>query len=241
MTSQTISLDIPHAALKPLYKLGGASALVLLLYSLATILIMVFTGGQPATVEETFTMLQENRFVGLLRLDLLTQFVMPLYYLLFRGSFVAYRRTPQAVTAALATVLIFVGLTMFLATPSVFSYLFLSDKYALAASEAQRAQLLAAGEAILASDMWHGSGAIVGGLLLQAGALWISVVMLSGKAFGKATAWVGIATHGLDLAHILANFVMPAAGVALMGIAGPLYLVWFPLVAWRLFQLRRAD
>jgi hypothetical protein len=46
-------------------------------------------------------------------------------------------------------------------------------------------------------------------------------------------------THGLDLAHLLIGFFIPAGGVILMMIAGPLYLVWFPLLARDFFRLSR--
>jgi hypothetical protein len=81
---------------------------------------------------------------------------------------------------------------------------------------------------------------VVGGLLLQSGAVLISVVMLRSRSFGKAAAWVGILTHGLDLAHILVGFAAPAVGSMIMYAAGPLYLTWFPMVAWKLFRLGRA-
>jgi hypothetical protein len=42
----------------------------------------------------------------------------------------------------------------------------------------QKNLLLAAGEAILASDLWHGSGALMGGLLMQTGTLLVSIIML---------------------------------------------------------------
>lgn len=232
----------PASPWHSLYIPGGVAALFLLAYSLATLLIITLTGGQPATVEECFRMLQENRLVGLLRLDLLTVFCMPLYYLLFLSCCIALWRV-RLVQAALATLLVFIGVTLFLSTPSVYAYLFLSDRFAAAATEAQRAQLLAAGEAIYASDMWRGTGAQLGGMLLQAGALWISMVMLrdprpgQAAAFGRLTAWVGIVTHGLDLLHILVNFAVPGAGDPIMMAAGPLYLAWFPLIAWRLFRL----
>jgi hypothetical protein len=161
---------------------------------------------------------------------------MPLYYVIFLGFFVALRRT-NLIYTVLAVLLVFVGLTLFLATPSVFSYLFLSDQYAAAATEAHRAQLLAAGSAITASDMWHGTGALVGGMLMQTGALLISIVMLRGTVFGRAIALVGIATHGLDLAHILVGFFLPEVGNMLMYAGGPLYLIWFPMIAYRLFHL----
>lgn len=224
---------------KGLCRLGGVAALILLLYSVVTMIVLTLLGVAPSTAAECFTMLQNNRIVGLLRLDILTVFVyMPLCYLLFLGIYIALRQTNGAY-ATLATVLVFVGITLFLATPSAFSMMVLSDKYAFAATDAQRSQLLAAGEAILASDMWHGTGAIIGGMLLQSGALLISVVMLQGKIFSKAIAYVGILTHGLDLAHLIFLLLVPGLGKILMAIAGTLYLIWLPLVGVRLFQLGR--
>jgi hypothetical protein len=204
-------------------------------------IVLVVFGAAPGTAAECFAMLQDNRLVGLLRLDILTVFVyMPFCYLLYLGIYVALRRTSGAY-ATLATVLVFAGITLFLATPSALSMTVLSDKHAVATTEAQRSQLLAAGEAIMASDMWHGTGAFLGGMLLQSGAVLISIVMLSGRirVFSNATAYVGILTHGLDLAHYIFLLLVPAIGTILVPIAGTLYLIWFPLVGLRLFQLGR--
>jgi hypothetical protein len=66
-----------------LCKLSGVAALILLVYSLVTMVILVTIGGQPETAQEGFSMLQENRLAGLLRLDVLSVLVMPLYYVLF--------------------------------------------------------------------------------------------------------------------------------------------------------------
>jgi hypothetical protein len=224
---------------KTVYCLGGTACFVLLLYSLATLLIMSLVGGPPETIEQTFSILQDNKISGLLRLDILTVFVMPLYYLLFYSLFVALKTTDYAVST-ISMILAFAGVILFLATPSVFSYLYLSDKFAIATSDFQKNQLLAAGESILASDMWHGTGAKIGGLLLQTGALLISIVMLRSNVFNRSTAITGIATHGLDLAHILIGFFAPALGNIIMFIAGPLYLIWFPMVGLRLYKLRLA-
>jgi hypothetical protein len=113
----------------------------------------------------------------------------------------------------------------------------LSDKFAAATTDAPRNQLLAAGEAVMASDIWHSTGAILGGVLLQCGAVLISLAMLRGNVFNKATAWLGIVMHGLDLAHILGGLVLPGSGMILLSIAGPLYPIWFLLVALRLLKL----
>jgi hypothetical protein len=221
-----------------LYRIGAAAAIILVVYSLVTMLVLVTLGGQPPTAQETFAMLQSGRLAGLLRLDLLTVVVMPLYYVLFLGIFTALQQT-QRTYAALGAVLGAAGVTLFLATPSVFSWLALSDKFAAAANTAEQTRLLAAGEAILASDMWHGSGALVGGVLLQTGAVLVSVAMLGSQAFAKLTAYVGVVTHGLDLVRLLIAFFFPTASVFLMVIAGPLYLLWFPLVARDFSRLGR--
>lgn len=219
-----------------LFKIGGAAAALLILYSLATMIQLVVLGGQPKTAAEGFALLQKNKLVGLLRLDLPTLVVMPLYYVLFLALYAALKETHAAYTL-LATVLAFAGVTLVLATPSALSFTALSDKFAAATTDVQRGQLLAAGEAILASDLWHGSGANMGAILLQTAGVLISVIMLKYDGFSAATAYIGIVTQGLDLAHILLGFFFPRLGVILMAIAGPLYLVWFPLLALGLFRL----
>jgi hypothetical protein len=227
------------ASLTGLCRVGGVAAWLLFAYSLATMVQLFVLGGQPATASEAFDLLQRSRLVGLLRLDLPTVLVLPLYYLVFLGLFVALRREDPA-GASLATALAFVGVTLVLATPMGLSMLPLSDKYAAATSDETRKQLLATGEAILATDMWHSTAAFVGGLLGQSAAVLVSVVMLRTRVFSRATGWVGLLTHGLDLAHIALIPFVPGIGALLMMAAGPLYLIWFPLVGRRLLALGRA-
>lgn len=219
-----------------LCRTGGVAALVLIVYSLGTIVQLVVVGGQPATAAEAFTLLQNNKILGLLRLDLPTVVAMPLYYFLFLGLFAALRRTDRA-NATLSTALAFVGVTLVLATPTALSMTSLSEKHAAATTEAMRIQLQAAGEAILATDIWHGTGALMGGILLQSAAVLISVVMLRSRVFGGTTAYLGILMHGLDLAHIVFGLFLPVSGVVLMAIAGPFYPIWFFLVGRRLLEL----
>lgn len=113
-------------------------------------------------------MLQTNRILGLLRMDLLTVIFIPMYYLIFLGIFLALNGKKN-IWSIIALISVFVGVTLFLATPSVFAMLNLSDKYTMATCENQQIQLLAADEAVLASDMWHGTGAVLGGVLIQLG------------------------------------------------------------------------
>ena len=75
---------------------GGIAGLILIVYSFATMVQLVALGGPPATAAEAFRLLQNNRIVGLLRLDLPTVVVMPLYYFVFLGLFAALRKTDRA-------------------------------------------------------------------------------------------------------------------------------------------------
>jgi hypothetical protein len=237
-SGQTSTLaDARTSGLDGLYRIGGVAALILIVYSLATIVQLLLLGGQPGTAAEAFSLLQHHRIIGLLRLDLPTILILPVYYLLFLGLFASLLHTDRAL-AVLSTCLAFVGVTLVLATPTALSMIPLSEKYASATTDVAKTQLLAAGETILATDIWHSTGAIVGAVLLQCGAVLISVVMLRSRIFGKPTGYIGIATHGLDLAHIVFGLLLPGAGFVFMAIAGPLYPVWFFLVGRRLLQLR---
>ncbi|MBN1999279.1 hypothetical protein JW935_17100, partial [candidate division KSB1 bacterium] len=211
-------------------------AFILLGYTLITLVVAFGLGGPPETAEELYQMLQTNRFIGLLRLDILTVFAMPFYYLVFAGIYAPLRKTKSAYTA-FVTVFAFIGLTLFLTTPSLFSLLYLSDQYTAASSEAQKTILLTAGQVAMATDMWHATATVLGGILLQSAAVLISIIMLKCDAFGKLIAYTGIVANGFDLVHIFVGFYDAEISVYCMMIAGPVYLLWFPLVGRRLWQL----
>ena len=88
----------PHAAsdLSGLYRVAGIAAFILIAYTLATIVQLLVLGGQPATAAEAFGLLNTNRAMALLRLDLPTIVALPLYYILFLGLFAALRRVDLA-------------------------------------------------------------------------------------------------------------------------------------------------
>jgi len=212
-------------------RIGGTAALLQLACVLVTIAVVFGLGGEPSTARECYELLEADRLVGLLRLDFATLFSMALYYLTIFGIYAVLRRSSEG-PAALATTLAFVGLTLWLSVHSAVSMVHLADRFAAAATEAERAQLLVAGEAVLASNMWNSSAAVVAGLLAQTSLVALCVLMLSGPTFGRWTAWIGIAANGIDLLHIAINVAAPGNPAdVLMMVAGPLYPVWFALVA----------
>jgi hypothetical protein len=232
--SPSSTLDWPR-----LCRAAGIAAFIFLFYCLATMVQMTVLGGPPATVTEAFRLLQQNKALGLLRLDFPTVLVLPLYYLLFFGFFAALKDTHRT-HAAIATVLVFLGVTLVLAMPTALPLMALSDQYAAATTEAMKAHYLAAGEAVFATDIWHGTGAYLGGIFVQTGAVWISVVMLRG-VFGKVTAYLGIITHGLDLVHIVFVPFIPKVAAVFMIVSGLGYPVWLVLVGRRLLQVGKAE
>lgn len=216
-----------------LCRAGGVAALILCAYSLATIVQIVMLGGEPQSAAEMFDLLHRDRLVALLRLDLPTLFVVPLYGFLFLGLWAAMRsRTLSLIAAGVAIA----GLALFLSGPTPFSMIPLADQYAAATSTPARTALLHAGEAYLASDMWHGAGAIVGGFMIEAAAFLACIAMLQTHVFHRSVAWLGLAVHGLDALHLVAMPIAPGVGAVLMMIAGPFHPVWLFLVGRKLIR-----
>jgi hypothetical protein len=222
-----------------LYKAGGWTSILFLVYSLVTILILVFLdGGYPETAAECFGMIRENRLLALLRLDVVSVIVIPFYYLLFFSIYQALKKDYELI-AKMALFCILAGVTVFIAGVNLTSVLIVSDKYHQTTSPEMQQQLLAACEAMLASDMWINTGAIVRGILIETGAVIFSVLMLKTTVFSKATGWIGLITHGFDWMSVVAGlFYTPVKEIFTM-VAGPLYIVWFVLVGIGLFRLSR--
>lgn len=228
--------EITDASWNSLFLIGGGAAL-LQLASLLILTVISFTlGPKPGTVEEYFTVLQANPLAGLLRSDLLLLILLALYLGTFPALYVALRPISPVYTT-MATLFTLIAVAVCFATQSDFSMLSLSDQYTAATTAVERSQLLAAGEAVIASNMWHSSGAYMSGILLQGAGVMISVIMLRSKDFSKVTAYAGLLANGFDLAqHILHPFAPSISAIIIMA-AGPFYLVWFPMLARDLFRL----
>jgi hypothetical protein len=222
-----------------LYKISAISALSQLVIVITYFIIIATLGGRPVTVEEYFTVMQNNRLVGLLRGDIMNLLIIIPYLGLFPGLYLALKRV-NPIGSAVATLLTFIAVILCFASNSDFSMMHLSDQYAMATSEAHRSQLLAAGEAIIASDMWNSTGSYISGIFLQGSGVLISAIMLRSKNFSKVTAFAGILGNGFDLLqHILHPF-LPATSEIVLRIAGPFYLSWFPMMVRDFLRMRQS-
>jgi hypothetical protein len=220
-----------------LYRAGGFTAILFLIYSIVTILIFILIKeGYPQTALECYDMLKEDFFIGLLRLDIVSAVIIPFYYLLFFSLYHALKKDYELI-AKIALFCILAGITIFISGLNIIELINLSNKYHAAASVEIKQQLVAAGEAILASDMWASTAAKFRGILIESGAVILSYIMLKTTVFSKINAWVGLVAHGFDLSSEVLSIFIPAIKDIFTTVAGPLYMVWFVMIALRLIKI----
>ena len=224
-------------ASRHLYHTGAYTALLFIIYSVVTILIFALVkGGYPKTAADCFAMFRENRFIALLRLDIVSVVVLPFYYLLFFSIYQAIKMKYELL-ARIALFCTLIGMTIFICGINIASIVTLSEKYNAATSPDYRKQLLAACEALLAQNMWENTSAIASGILTEAGMILFSVIMLRTSVFNRVTSWLSIMTHCFDFSSNLLGVFCPFFKEFFTMVAGPLYIIWFFLIGVQLFQL----
>ncbi len=224
---------------KSLYKVGGATVLIVFLIPLAEVAVSYLPGVERATqgtvtVVDWFTLFQTHWFLGLRNLGFLNLIGVVLLTPTILAIYSAIRRDNEAF-AAFGTIVFFVGLAVYIASSRAFPMLSLSGQYAGATTDAQRSLLTAAGQAMLAEGESR-----AGIPLVEFACLIISVVMLRGKVFGKTTAYAGILGNVLLMVveTILTLLrTLPLWGMVLAVVAGLAMMSWYFLVGKRLLQL----
>jgi hypothetical protein len=215
---------------RSLYRVAAASALVTaVLTPVAIVVFIIWPPPYEGTVEEWFTLFQDSWLLGLLSLDLLLMIVYVLLIPIFLALFVALRQYSES-WMALGTVLGLIGVVAYLASNTAFEMLNLSNQYAAADTEAERAELLASGWAMLATyqgTAFHASY-VIGSL---AGII-VSAVMLRSRAFGKAPAYAGILGNVIGL-----GLYLPVVGLMVSAASGVILWVWLILLAHRFYHL----
>jgi hypothetical protein len=227
-----------------IYKIGGMAAIGAVLVGLLEIVITFLPGGNVPreTVLEWFDLFQENWFMGLRNLGLLNIFLNSLGILTYFALYAAHRENPHQPYATLAMIISFLGVGVFYATNRAFPMLALSNQYAAATAEAQRAVIEAAGQAMLSVGQSHTPGTFLGFSLSEVAGVVISIVMLRGKVFSKASAYAGMFGFGMLLIfEFFSSFVagLSAVMLTLAMLGGLLSMAWYILIARRLFQLGR--
>ncbi len=223
--------------------LGGAAALAVAAGSILDVAIGTATGGDitalPPDTAGRFAELLASPALGLYNLDLLnlvtTLLMLPALY----ASWRALRGEGPAAGLALAFGL--VGAAAFVAANPALPMLGLARGYA-AADPARRAQLAAAGEAILARGA-HGSfGALPGFMLATVANAILSGEMLRTKVFPRIAGILGLVGNMLLGAYLVLVTALPAAGASATAFAAPgglLAIAWTVLTGLRLLRISR--
>ncbi len=219
-----------------LYRIGAIAALLAALLFRRNIgaEVSLFTGVEaiPTTTADWYALLQANPFVGLSFLAMFDLVNYILVGLVFLALGVALWQVDKSV-AAIALVSGLVGITLNLAANISLTMLSFSHCYAAASSETQRGALLAAGQALLATNdplaTFPGTGTYISLLLIALAGLLFSVVMLRSN---RATALVGFLASGCDLVYCLTFALTPVLPVyLLLAVAGLFWMIWHLLIA----------
>jgi hypothetical protein len=217
------------------YRLGAtAAATVVALILIQAPLLIIYP--YPTTVLGHLVQIHEHKLVGLINGDLIMLISELLSVLIFIGLFAALRKAnPLLMNVALGLGL--ASIVVYVAVNPTFSFLYLSDQYSAATTDAQRASFLAAGQALWAN--YQGTGFVVAYLGGGLATVLIAAVMLGSTVFSRWVALVGFVAGATMLVPPL-----PALGtiglIAAYASLIPLVL-WYLVLAWRFFRLAAFD
>jgi hypothetical protein len=223
---------------KTLYRVGGIAPLVAVIFYLTEMFVIIFGGNFPESVADWYMLFERNRILGLLYLNALDIFSIALLGTMFLALYVALRRyNPSWMT--IATFFGLLGVAVFI-VPRVLmlSILPLSEGYAAATSEAEKALYIAAA---LPLHVERATPETIGFLFQAVAGMIISAVVWRSETFNKATTIVGLLGGTVTIANDFCIVVAPSLAAILMPVNGLLWLVWWLLISRGLLRLSRID
>lgn len=243
--NEYFSINNSEKQWKTIHRIGAITTIIVLCGIILDIIIGNITGGNlaelPQTAVERFSQFKENSLMGLYNLDLLNIINQIILIPSIIALYAAHRETNKP-PALLSLILFLVGTTIFVTGNTALTMLDLSHKYFNASSEEQKMLLSAAGEAMLAKGS-HGSlGVFIGFALPTIANAMMSCVMLSGKVFSRATAYIGIFGNSLMVIYIIMVTFIPTVekmATAFAMPAGLLVMIWMILFTIKLFKLSK--
>ncbi len=160
-----------EAKWKAIYKAGAVAAILTVLVAVAEIGITFLPGGgrettSARTVIDWFTQYQTSPLMAMRNLGLVNIFLVGLSILVNYALYAAHRRVERPL-AGLALIVSLIGVAVFFATNRALPMLALSNQYAAAASDTQRALLMAAGSGYAGGGREPHAGHLPGVLLLR--------------------------------------------------------------------------
>jgi len=230
-TSSRDAVAGPDPSWRGLYLAGGVSAILFVVLIIAAFVLDSIAPPPVSGGAITLEFIVQNRLVYILEQVL---WLVPGVFatVVFLALYVALERVNKSYAAlgALIGGIAWALLTLAIPTTSrgAPALVYLSDQYAAATTDAQRAVFASAAEGLIAQN----NTPTIPGILTTVGILIVSLVMLEG-VFHRGVAYLGIATGVLGIVSEALRFVLPA-GYAVYGL---LLLIWFIAVGWDLYGL----
>jgi hypothetical protein len=221
-----------------IYRVAAIAAAVQIVCLILTFTILTIIGPEPTTAEELFTMFQEDRLRAILRLDLYSLVNVALFTITAFAVYAAIRHM-QGLNAALATALVYMGVALGVSSHSGLSFIRLGEWY-MAASAERQAQMLAAGDALLAVHWWNSTAGFFAGVFLQGGTAVLFLLALPTKQFSRITAYSAILANGLDFVHLFIMLISPQIAGLVLAVGGIFYVIWYPALTVDFVRLSRA-
>ncbi len=229
---------------KGLYRVAGVAALIAAAAILAGVVTYIaWPPPEEGTVVDWFALFQNNGLVGMLSLDL----AMLVSYLalipVVLALYANLRRDGESLMALAATFSV-IAIATYFASSRLFEMLALSQQYAAATTEAEKALLVAAGQSMLTTYLgsfappgalpgwnYQGTAFNVSFVLWSVAGIMTSFAMRRSGSFGKAAGPLGIVGNAAAL-----GLFVPGIGVFLSLLSLPLLLAWYIMIARTLFR-----
>jgi hypothetical protein len=225
---------------KLFYKIAAISAFLALFTMLTEIFLTALPDGARVEhgINELFNMYSRNwfmamRYMGLINI-IATSLMVPVFFALY-----CLHREKMQVFATFSLILSMLGYAVFIADNVSFPFLTLTEKYALAATDIERNQLIAAGEALFAKGASHTPGTFPGFFIGQIAGIFFSIIILKAGVMKKAVGIIGLlAFCFLLIFEVISSFVASLYNEAMIFaiIGGPLALVWYAMIGMGLLK-----
>jgi hypothetical protein len=232
--SSSLCSEHPYTGWFAFYKFSAWAAVAMVTITVGQ--AIVFAVAPPplnGTASDWFALFQKNSIIGLLNFELLLVFYSLFSIFVSLALFVILRPVNEPLTFVFLVLSIIGSICFVLARPA-FEMLFLSKQFALATSEGQRASILAAGNAMVAT--FHGTAFQVSYFLGTLTGVLIAIPMMRSDAFSKWAAYFRIGSSIFDF-----GLFIPDIGIFLSLISVLFLLLFNILVARTLFKLGRTN
>lgn len=220
-----------HQQWTGLFRVAAVSALATgILIPLQIVAFILWPLPQGGVVE-WFDLFADNAVIGLISFDLVLLVEEVLLVPIILALYILLRRRSQSL-ALITTSLWLLSVALFIGSNTAFDMLALSNQYASASSEAERATYVAAGQAALTSYMEYGTSFTAGYVLASLAGVLAGVAMLRSRVFPALAGWAVLIANVLGFALFI-----PTIGVVLSIVSVVVLVAWYLAVGWTLLRL----